>query len=215
MPDEEPTDSISRKILIRKWMMEYIGAMTGILVSILFAILWIVAIIVNGDWHLGEDTLSELGGNVPSRWIFNIAVILTAVGCIRFSFSFASFLSPSISGRIGGYLLAIASIGLMAIGFFPIDTGEPHTIATAFFFGFAAIASFVLLYPIGKRIGVRSIQFLVTIIVIVVSFICLAITPIPFAEAIAVSGLLAWLFVLSIWMLLSVRKKVDGLVSKS
>jgi hypothetical membrane protein len=214
MSDGKSDTSASRKTLVRIYMMEYVGAIIGILVSILFAILWVIAVLVNGDWHLGEDTLSELGGNVPSRWIFNIAVILTAIGGLRFSFAFAAFLSPSKSGRVGSYLLATSSIGLMAIGFFPIDTGQPHTIATAFFFGFAAIASFVLLYPIGKKAGFRSLQFLLTMAVIIVSFASLATTPIAFAEAVAVSGLLAWIFVIGIWIARDVRKRVDALPVK-
>ncbi|MDH4123181.1 MAG: DUF998 domain-containing protein [Thermoplasmata archaeon] len=183
-----------------------IGAVSGIFASISFSILWVFAVIVNGNWTLGEDTLSELGGNVPSRWIFNIAVILAGIGSIRFSFGLARFMAPSLYGRIGGYIMAVAGVGLISVGFFPIDTGDPHTIATIFFFGSAGISALVLVFPFIKKSGVLSVPTIVLLAAIIISLISIGLTPIPFAEAVAVSALLVWLLITSFWMLSDMRR---------
>lgn len=178
----------------------------GLLIAMEFSILWTLAVIVNGNWQLGRDTLSELGGNVPSRWVFNIAVLVAGFSGIRFSFGLARLLANQKLGRIGSYVFAVASLGLISVGVFPIDTGTPHTVASIFFFSMAAIAAIILLHPLAKRYGTVSGPLITTAVVIVVSFLALATTPIPFAEAVTVAGLLVWVAVLSIQILFDLRK---------
>ncbi|MEM4262523.1 MAG: DUF998 domain-containing protein, partial [Thermoplasmata archaeon] len=181
-------------------------AYLGLLIAVEFSILWTAAVIVNGDWQLGRDTLSELGGNVPSRWVFNIAVLIAGFAGIRFSFGLARLLADRKLGRTGSYVFAVASLGLISVGVFPIDTGTPHTVASIFFFTVAALAAIILLYPLSKQFGIKSAPFITTAAVIVVSFLALATTPIPFAEAVTVAGLLVWAAVLSVQILYDLRK---------
>jgi len=185
-------------------------AYLGLLIAVEFSILWTAAVIVNGDWQLGRDTLSELGGNVPSRWVFNIAVLIAGFAGIRFSFGLAKLLSGQRLGRTGSYVFAVASLGLISVGVFPIDTGTPHTVASIFFFTVAAIAAIILLYPLSKQFGVGSAPFITTAAVVVVSFLALATTPVPFAEAVTVAGLLVWVAVLSLQILSDLRKANTG-----
>ncbi|MDD1769690.1 MAG: DUF998 domain-containing protein, partial [Methanomassiliicoccales archaeon] len=122
-----------------KWLM-IIGGAAGLVLPIFFAVMWTLAAVVNGHWVLGRDTLSELGGQVPSRWIFNVAVIVSGVLGIDFSFRLFVKFADSRLGRAGSVVLAIASIGLVSVGVFPIDTGQPHTIASVFFFTVVALS---------------------------------------------------------------------------
>jgi len=188
-PDEK-----SDKIIV-------IGSFMGIALSLFFTAMWIAATVVHGSWNFGLDTLSELGGDVPSRCIFNVAAIVSGLLGIPFALALASHLVPRKLGILGGYVLAIASIGLIAVGLFPIDTGRAHTIASIFFFCMAGIAALLLLHPLAMRAGFVSAPFIATMILIVVSIAFLALTSVPLAEAITVSGLLLWILIMSVWML--------------
>lgn len=188
------------------WRSDRLTAYLGLLIAVEFSILWTLAVIVNGNWQLGRDTLSELGGNVPSRWVFNIAVLVAGFAGIRFSFGLARLLANQRLGRIGSYVFAVASLGLISVGVFPIDTGTPHTVASIFFFSVAAIAAIILMHPLAKRYGIASGPLITTAVVIIISFLALATTPIPFAEAVTVAGLLVWVAVLSIQILFDLRK---------
>lgn len=178
-----------------------IGAIVGIVLPIFFSFMWAAAVVVNGHWVLGEHTLSELGGDVPSRWIFNIAVIVGGLMGIDFSIGLIMRLAPSKTGRAGGALLAVSSIGLITVGLFPIDTGESHTLATAFFFGFAALAAFVLLYPVYIWVGAKGAPFIVLAAAIALSIASVVLTPLPFAEAVAVASLMAVVLTMSLQMI--------------
>jgi hypothetical membrane protein len=193
--------SDAARISQRKERLMAIGGVVGVALPVFFGIMWAAAVVVNGHWVLGEHTLSELGGNVSSRWIFNTAVIVGGLMGVDFSVGLMMRLAPSKTGRAGGALLAIASIGLITVGLFPIDTGESHTLATAFFFGFAALAAFVLSYPVYGWVGARGAPFIVLVVAIALSFASLALTPLPFAEAVAVASLMAMIFTMSLQMI--------------
>ncbi len=201
MSDQDARELLKQRLVV-------IGGIDGIVLSVFFAVMWAAAAVVNGHWVLGRDTLSELGGKVPSRWIFNIAVLLSGVMGIDFSIGLFVRLSPSKSGMAGSALLAAASVGLITVGLFPIDTGESHTIATALFFGFAALSAFTLIYPISKWTGTKSPVFIVLIAAIVLSILSIALTPIPFAEAVAVASLQAFTLTVGIQIIRDRKRRV-------
>ena len=178
-----------------------IAPFAAIALSLFFASMWICAVVVNGDWTLGEDTLSELGGAGPSEWIFNLAVIVSGLIGIFFAIGFDARLRSLKTGRIGCTALAIASVFLISVGVFPIDTGLPHGVVSVLFFTTAALAAMLLLRPIFKWVGPRGVPFIATVAALATSFASLALTPLPFAEAVAVASLLAWSLVIGAWML--------------
>jgi len=162
---------------------------------------WVFSVLAYEQWRFGEDTLSELGGDVPSRHIFNSGVIITGLLSIPFAVSLRMALYSSRLGRAGGYALLSASIGLISVGLFPIDTGDAHAAATVLFFGSIVISAFLLVTPLAKFSGRRGIPFLCTVCLIVISLLFLALTPIPLAEAVTVGGLLVWAFIMGLWIL--------------
>jgi hypothetical membrane protein len=176
------------------------GPIIGMILPFLFGSMWIVAIMVNGNWILGEDTLSELGGQVSSRWIFNSAAIASGVMGAIFSTALYLRFRSEFLGRAGGAMMALASIFLTLVGVFPIDTGTPHSIASVAFFGLAALSAIMIEFPLRNAVGTGGIPSVVTIWILVVSFSALFLTPLPFAEAVATSGLLIWILTLSTWM---------------
>ncbi len=190
--------SDAARVSRRKDRLIIIGAIVGVALPIFFGIMWAAAVIVNDHWVLGEHTLSELGGDVPSRWIFNIAVIVGGLMGIDFSIGLIARLAPSKTGRAGGALLAVSSIGLVTVGLFPIDTGESHSLATIFFFGFAGLAAFVLLYPVYKWVGAKGAPFIVLVAAIALSLASVVLTPLPFAEAVTVASLMAMVLTMSL-----------------
>jgi len=174
----------------------------AIALSLFFATMWILAVIVKGDWTLGEDTLSELGGSGPSEWIFNSGAIISGVLGILFAVGLNARLRELQTGKIGCAAFAFASMCLILVGLFPIDTGTAHGVASVTFFATAALAVMLLLVPIFRMTGAKGAPFITSIAALAASFAAFALTPLPFAEAVAVSALLAWSLVLGIWMII-------------
>lgn len=195
MMSESPVAAHERTRLI------FFGGAAGIALAVFFATMWIAAAAVNGHWILGEHTLSELGGLVPSRWIFNSAAIVSGLVGIIFSAGLAARLAPSRIGIAGGSLMGVASVGLISVGIFPIDTDSSHTLATIFLFGSAALASFVLIVPTYRSVGAKGAPFIVLITAIVLSFISLVLAPLPLAEAVTVASLQAMVLTYGVWMM--------------
>lgn len=181
-----------------KWIRA--GAVAGVALSLFFSFMWTAAVIVNGHWTLGEDTLSELGGGGPSGWIFNSAVIIAGLLGLLFTQGLWNRLRQFTLSWVGCFILANATVDLMLVGVYPIDTA-PHGVVSWYFFVTAMIAALLLLMPIRKWVGAKGAPFVLTVAILVISIACVILTPIPFAEAVAVSSLMAWIFVLGIWML--------------
>jgi hypothetical membrane protein len=169
--------------------------------AIIFALMWIVAATVDSSWVLGEQTLSELGGDRPGRIFFNTGVILEALLSIVFVFGLKNTLSSDNLGKAGSAVFFLAAISLLAVGVFPITTGVYHTVASYSFFGLSLIALIILIRPLQSSRAFGAIFSIITIVAIVVSLGFLFFTNIPTAEAVAVICLLFWSLIVSVRML--------------
>ncbi|MCQ5376222.1 MAG: DUF998 domain-containing protein, partial [Methanomassiliicoccales archaeon] len=150
---------------------------------------------------LGEQTLSELGGNRPGRIFFNTGVILEALLSIVFVFGLRYTLSNDNLGKAGSVVFFLAAVSLLAVGIFPITTGVYHTVASYSFFGLSLIALIILIRPLQLSRVFGAIFSIVTIVAILISLGFLFLTNIPTAEAVAVICLLFWSSIISIRML--------------
>jgi len=177
------------------------GALCGLIGAIIFALMWIVAATVDSNWVLGEQTLSELGGNRPGRIFFNTGVILEALLSIVFVFGLRYTLSDDNLGKAGSVVFFLAAISLLAVGIFPITTGVYHTVASYSFFGLSLIALIIFIKPLQSSRVFGAIFSIVTIVAILISLGFLFLTNIPTAEAVAVICLLFWSSIISIRML--------------
>ncbi len=185
-----------------KFLSPRLGAMCGIIGSIAFAALWTGAVYLDGNWVLGEMTLSELGDRSrPGSPLFNGGAIFAGIMSLVFSVGLYRVLSASVLGRLGTAILGLASIFLIGVGVFPIDTGMPHTIVSVAFFTLGAIALALLVVPAWKSHVLHRGGGLVTLVLLLISLIGLATLALPAAEALSVGCLLLWTVLISIRML--------------
>ncbi len=179
-----------------------IGAIAGLAGALLFSTMWIAAVLADGHWVLGEETLSELGGDRPGRLFFNAGVILEGVLGLLFAIGLWRALPRTLVASSGFIVLLLAGISLVGVGVFPITTGAYHTVASYAFFGLSLVAILLLLVPIWKSETFGPIPGAVTGAAVVISLLFLSFTSVPLAEAVAVICLLIWSLILAIKMLL-------------
>jgi hypothetical membrane protein len=77
------------------------GSLAGIVGAATFSILWGLAILTDGHWLFGVETLSELGGFRPGRDLFNSGV--TVMG----SLSFVTTIGVVMTGYVTIALVAL------------------------------------------------------------------------------------------------------------
>jgi hypothetical membrane protein len=178
-----------------------ITAIIGLLGAILFALLWTSAVIIDGNWVLGEETLSELGGDRPGRLYFNTGVIAMGVMGLIFALGLYLILKVDILGRIGCSALFAGAVALIGVGIFPITSGEYHTFFSYTFFGLMLVALLLLALPIWRESRLGPVGGIVTLGALVASLSFLFTTSIPLTEAVAVMCLLIWTVTVSILIL--------------
>lgn len=179
-----------------------VGAIAGIVGSVAFSALWIAAAYQDGSWVLGKMTLSELGDRSrPGVVLFNVGAILAGIMSLVFSAGLYRVLSSSLLGRLGTVTLGIASLFLIGVGVFPIDTGTAHTVASLGFFGLGAIALAMLIVPAWRSHVLHRGGGLLTMVLLLISLVGVATLSIPAAEALSVGCLLLWTVLISIRML--------------
>jgi hypothetical membrane protein len=181
------------------WVM--VGAIAGLVGAGLFSFMWIIAVIVDGHWVFGEQTLSELGGNRPGAFFFNSGVILEGVLALVFTVGLSHAMEKRVLQRAGNLLLFMASCALVLVGLFPITTGPPHGAASYAFFGLALVATLLLVQPLWTEGGFGPVTSIVTLGAVIVSLAFLVLTNVPLTEAMGVICLLAWSSLLSMVML--------------
>lgn len=98
-------------------------------------------------------------------------------------------------------MMGLASLLLIGVGLFPIDTGTPHTLVSYSFFGTAALALVLLIGPFAKSYVFHPSMAMLTGLLLLVCLVGAAILPLPGLEALAVGCLLLWMFVISIRMM--------------
>lgn len=177
------------------------GALLGLVGAAFFSLMWTSAVIADGHWVLGEETLSELGGDRPGALFFNAGVIVEGILAIFFSAALWRSMRPRGAFRIGPALFLAASVALIAVGAFPITTGLPHTVASYAFFGLALLAVLAIAYPIWEHRAFGPLAGIASLAAAAISVVFLLATNVPTAEAVAVICLLGLTVLLSSMML--------------
>lgn len=186
-------------------------AIIGLIGAILFALLWTSAVIADGNWVLGEETLSELGGDRPGRLYFNTGVIVMGIMGLLFAVGLFLILKEDLLGRIGTSVLFVGAVALIGVGIFPITTGEYHTFFSYAFFGLMLVTMFLLALPIWRECRLGPLGGIVTVGALAVSLVFLFTSSIPLTEAVAVICLLIWTVTISTLILtLPMRRKGLG-----
>jgi hypothetical membrane protein len=194
-----PINIKSMRAISRGWVR--FGAICGLIGALFFSVMWIVAVFVDGNWIMGKETLSELGGNRPGALFFNSGVIVEGILGLFYGLGLLHAVRKGILQRTGITILLMASFALIMIGVFPITTGFAHGIASYAFFGMSLVAMSFMVYPLwtearfGPNVGIATLSS------VTVSLAFLFATTVPLAEAVAVICLLIWSSLISILML--------------
>jgi len=128
--------------------------------SLQFIVVMLVAEQLYPGYSPLHNYISDLGAlKAPTAPLFNTSVILLGVLGLL-----AVFLLRQELGRTGAWLLGLASLGAMGVGFFPEDYGLPHSISALIAFLFGALAVIVIGFrrggifkPLGVTLGVISL----------------------------------------------------------
>lgn len=173
------------------------GPMIGAAGSVIFMALWFFAALATGDWVLGRDTLSELGGkdNVAAP-LFNVGCVFAGVCLFLFGFSIWMRI-PEL--RLASGFVRIAGGGLVLVGIFNINTGLAHGLATLAFFSMIAVGVGLCAY-VQIRESMMLPSAAVGLIGMIVSFLSIGLATVPMAEAIAVTSVAAWGIAMSVEM---------------
>lgn len=176
------------------------GALAGILGAVFFTIVWTAAVIVDGHWTFGEETLSALGGDRPGAVIFNLGVITEGLLGLLFSIGFYR-LNDGLLHRAGSAVLVLSTVFLIAVGIFPVTTGALHDISSYAFFGLALLALLLLIFPLKNQRSFGVLGAGLTVVLVIISLSFLFTSPIPLTEAVAVICLLIWVSSMSLMIL--------------
>lgn len=185
-----------------KFLSPRVGAISGLIGAVAFAALWTAAAYQDGHWVLGKMMLSELGDRSrPGAMLFNGGAVIAGVMSFLFSIGLYRVLSTSALGRLGAATMGLASVFLIGVGAFPIDTGMPHEAASLGFFFLGAVAMALMIFPAWRSHVLHPSGGLVTAILLLVSLAGLVLLPLAAAEALSVGCLLLWTSLISIRML--------------
>ena len=175
-----------------------LGPSLAILGALSFSILWPLAAVATGDWVLGRDTLSELGGKENhAAPIFSGGCALAGACLVVFGLALRERVPAS---RRSAPILIFAAIGLAMVGVWNITMSPWHMIATVWFFGPVAVGLAVMAFDFLRAKVMRASAW-AAVAGITVSFVSAVVATVPFTEAVAVAAVIAWGFVAGTEML--------------
>ncbi|MFH0816384.1 MAG: DUF998 domain-containing protein [Methanobacteriota archaeon] len=165
------------------------GPYLAILGSVSFSILWPLAALITGDWVLGRDTLSELGGkDNAAAPVFSAGCALAGACLLAFALSLRH---EVIAAKRATPIIGFAAIGLVMVGVWNITMSPFHMIATVWFFASVAIGLSVLAYDF-LRAKVMRASAVAAVVGIAATFVSAAVATVPFTEAVAVGAVIVW-----------------------
>lgn len=173
-------------------------AFLGIFAAALFAIMWVAAIVADGNWVLGVETLSDLGHPLRAGHpLFNAAVLIAGVLLCIFGLGMLTAHWDNVLSRASMATVTVSSLFLVGVGVFPIHVSPQHTIATYAFFGLMILGLVLWIAYDLQAEGRQRLFGAATAAILAVSLAFLALTPLPLAEAVAVSAIMLWAVLLS------------------
>lgn len=182
------------------------GSIAGIVGAVAFSLLWAAAILADGHWLFGIETLSELGGPRPGRLFFNSGVMVMGILSIPFGFAIYDQLLKSYLGRPSSLLFIMSAIFLIGVGVFPIDTGDPHKFFSWAFFSTVIIALTLMIHPYRCdsklcRLGLLTTAVVVSIGYVTIILVATGLMELALCEALVVMALNVWVVVTGVLLL--------------
>ncbi|MCX6650983.1 MAG: DUF998 domain-containing protein [Methanomassiliicoccales archaeon] len=188
-----------------------LGPLAGIAGTFSFNLLFIVPVSLHSDWRFGIDFMNVLGTPKSDAGLFNYAVMLMGALSVVFALGLDQFISWHFLGKISTFSFIVGSAALFLVGFFPINYGDLHDKLTWVFFIF--VMSMILMVPLMWNTNrLDRIAFISIIIVSAFSLIGEAMVQLglirnELCEILVVLVLGVWIVVISVLMLLKLRKE--------
>lgn len=179
--------------------------LAGFLTLIVFLIVMIAAVSLDGNWRFGQDTLSSLGGhstNPDASSVFNYGCVL--IGLLGFVFGWGLMSRENNWLYLSGLLTMLCSISLMGVGALPDSYNAPHEVMAKLFGFLSALAMIVA--AIGDWFNGRRIYAAIPIVLLLVCAFMLVQKEYGLFEVVSVTCILAWMVSQSIKYL-----TIDGL----
>lgn len=172
-----------------------IFVIAGFTTTILFAVVWIVASAINGEWIFGLNMVSDLGVSPEpaAQILFNYGCVLTGVAGGIFGFGLITEERGALFAS--GIFTMIGVFFLMGVGAIPESLGTPHSFCAAAFGGFSVLA--MICSAIGDWRADRKYYALSSIVLLLVT-VAFAIAynkEFPMFEAVSIICILVWVFV--------------------
>jgi hypothetical membrane protein len=166
---------IECEVIMVDWLRDLaVFRITGFIVVLITLIGVILPMVVyrgrEGErYSILNHFISELGERGISRWarIFNLSMILSGLGVILCALSLGLGL-PGLWAKLGMLFGVVTGVGLMMVGFFPMDDIKPHATAAVTFFrgGLLMVLAFSLaiLFPPQNEVIIPRLYGLVGLI---------------------------------------------------
>lgn len=158
--------------------------------TVLFAICWAGAVLLDPSWTFGVQTMSELGiSETSARHLFFIGCVGTGICTCIYGALMAYSIKPLFLRSVF-VILSVAGMFLVGIGFFTMGN-YMHTVFTAAFF--ISIGACMINYALYTAfIEKNNVHSICTAALIIANVLLLIFTPIAFVEPIAVISFIFW-----------------------
>ncbi|WP_052296228.1 DUF998 domain-containing protein [Thermococcus barophilus] len=190
-----------------------IGAMSGFLLPIIFAVMLSVAITLNPWFSFHKNALSDLGSlKVQTRYVFNSGLILMGILGIVFSLAAVRYFGSNMM-----HILTVAMAFLIAVGIFPEEYGKIHSIPAILFYLLSLTGIFyagVILRKRGKqKLSLFSMIGSAGTFALMIATLGKSGLAVP--EMIGAVFILSWIVVISHKMLKETKRKESNIKSYS
>ncbi len=184
-----------------------VSPIAGIVCVVTFMTLWVLAAILDGDWVLGGNTLSDLGvdGNDASELCFNGGCALAGILAIIFALV---YFEKKGAWRICGVTVVLAGLMLVGVGIVNLHYGKAHFFDASAHGVFAAISMLISVY--GDWRDGHKHTMVYTILIMLSCVIVTLTTKFEVFEPFCVCGVMAWALGQSIKLLKEAKDAETG-----
>jgi hypothetical membrane protein len=150
-----------------------------------------------------DNALSDLGVVAGvTAVLFNSGLIMSGVLCFIFATGLFVFLGESAVGRIGAFVLVLASLALFAIGVFPENVRPVHYLVSVMFFVLLPISMLIIVGAFWLMRQVRMAVFTLLVAIVaaapwVLLFLVRYVSGVAVPEAVSAFAGSVWAVVLS------------------
>lgn len=177
-----------------------IGAVCGILASIIWFIFYLIAWSQSPWYEFGEHYLSNLGVG-EGAWAFNTGDVIAGLLAIPFAVAVWKTLKPGWLPMLGSIFCVAGGLALAGVGIINQDI-DGHVEVSAAFFILALVFESLLSFSLIRNDKTRFTGYAVTVLLIATLIAGGIIGINPLSETIAIMEILVWALIVSVQVLM-------------